>query len=52
MTLKHGGWSRQVTTRELPIATTLAGVNMALTPGGVRELHWHKESEWAYMIWG
>ncbi|TMU87082.1 cupin domain-containing protein [Bacillus sp. BHET2] len=52
MTLKHGGWSRQVTTRELPIATTLAGVNMALTSGGVRELHWHKESEWAYMIWG
>ncbi|WP_247747300.1 oxalate decarboxylase family bicupin [Alkalihalobacillus sp. BA299] len=52
MTLKHGGWSRQVTTRELPISTTLAGVNMALTPGGVRELHWHKESEWAYMIWG
>lgn len=52
MQLNHGGWSREVTVRELPIATTLAGVNMRLTPGGVRELHWHKQSEWAYMILG
>lgn len=48
----HGGWSREVTVRELPIATTLAGVNMSLTPGGVRELHWHQQAEWAYMILG
>ncbi|GGE09047.1 oxalate decarboxylase [Marinithermofilum abyssi] len=52
MYLKHGGWSREVTVRELPIATTLAGVNMYLTPGGVRELHWHKQAEWAFMLWG
>jgi oxalate decarboxylase len=52
MQLNHGGWSRQVTVRELPIATALAGVNMYLKPGGVRELHWHKQAEWAYMIWG
>lgn len=52
MQLKHGGWSREVTVRELPIATTLAGVNMRLTPGGVREMHWHRQSEWAYMILG
>jgi oxalate decarboxylase len=37
--LQDGGWTRQVTVRELPIATTLAGVNMRLNPGGVRELH-------------
>jgi oxalate decarboxylase len=47
-----GGWAREVTTRELPIATEMAGVNMRLTPGGIRELHWHKEAEWAYMIAG
>jgi oxalate decarboxylase len=47
-----GGWAREVTTRELPIATELAGVNMRLKPGGIRELHWHKEAEWAYMIAG
>ncbi len=52
MQLNHGGWSREVTIRELPIATTLAGVNMRLTPGGVRELHWHQQVEWAYMILG
>lgn len=52
MTLKHGGWSREVTSRELPIATTLAGVNMRLTPGGVRELHWHKQVEWSFMTVG
>jgi len=52
MTLKHGGWSREITVRELPIATTLAGVNMSLTAGGVRELHWHKQAEWSYMLLG
>ena len=50
--LQKGGWAREVTARELPIATTIAGVNMRLTPGGVRELHWHKQSEWAYMLDG
>lgn len=50
--LSEGGWSREVTVRELPVATTLAGVNMRLTPGGVRELHWHKEAEWSYMLYG
>jgi len=50
--LQKGGWTRQVTARELPIATTLAGVNMRLNAGGVRELHWHKEAEWAYMLNG
>ncbi|NDI36032.1 oxalate decarboxylase family bicupin [Chengkuizengella sediminis] len=52
MQLYPGGWSREVTARELPIATTLAGVNMRLLPGGVRELHWHKQVEWAYMLLG
>ena len=47
-----GGWAREVTARELPIATELAGVNMRLKPGAIREMHWHKEAEWAYMIAG
>ena len=50
--LEPGGWAREVTERELPIATTLAGVNMRLEPGAVRELHWHKQAEWAYMVDG
>jgi oxalate decarboxylase len=50
--LATGGWTRQVTVRELPIATTIAGVNMRLNAGGVRELHWHKAAEWAFMLYG
>jgi len=50
--LLTGGWAREVTVRELPVATELAGVNMRLKPGGIREMHWHKEAEWAYMLAG
>ena len=52
MRLQPGGWSRETTIRELPVSTTVAGVNMRLKPGGVRELHWHKPGEWAYMLDG
>ena len=48
----QGGWSREVTVRELPVSKTLAGVNMRLTAGGVRELHWHTSAEWAIMLYG
>ena len=30
----------------------MAGVNMRLNPGGVRELHWHKQAEWSFMLAG
>jgi oxalate decarboxylase len=50
--VEDGGWAREVTRRELPAATSLAGVNMALEPGAVRELHWHKQAEWSYMLSG
>lgn len=48
----HGGWSREVTARELPIAKELVGVNMRLEAGGIRELHWHKAAEWSIMLYG
>jgi oxalate decarboxylase len=50
--LAKGGWAREVTVRELPAATTMAGVDMRLAPGGIREMHWHKEAEWGYMLAG
>ncbi|HVS72959.1 MAG TPA: cupin domain-containing protein [Phycisphaerae bacterium] len=46
------GWARQVTVRDMPIATTVAGVNMRLEKGAIRELHWHIPAEWAYIITG
>jgi oxalate decarboxylase len=48
----EGGWSREVTIRELPVSKDMAGVNMRLTAGGVRELHWHTSGEWAIMLYG
>lgn len=50
--LESGGWTRQITRRELAISNNVAGVNMRLNAGGVRELHWHKAAEWAYMLYG
>jgi len=52
MRLERGGWTRQVTERELGISKEIAGVDMRLNTGGVRELHWHKAAEWAYMLYG
>ena len=49
---ESGGWTRQITVRELGISKNIAGVNMRLNAGGVRELHWHKAAEWAYMLYG
>src|SRR3982075_507077 len=52
MRLESGGWTRQITARELGVSKSVAGVNMRLNAGGVRELHWHKAAEWAYMLYG
>ena len=50
--LVTGGWARQVTVQELPVSKEIAGVDMRLKPGGIREMHWHKQSEWSFMLAG
>ena len=50
--MQQGGWSREVTVRELPMSKSIAGVDMRLTAGGIRELHWHTAAEWAIMLYG
>jgi oxalate decarboxylase len=50
--MQEGGWSREVTMRELAISKSIAGVNMRLTAGGIRELHWHTAGEWSIMLYG
>src|SRR5205823_14632820 len=35
-----------------PPSTDLTGVNMRLTRGSFRELHWHTADEWAVMLYG
>ena len=50
--VEEGGWTHQVTQRELPSSKELTGVNMRLTAGSFRELHWHTADEWAIMLYG
>ncbi|HMF53331.1 MAG TPA: cupin domain-containing protein [Edaphobacter sp.] len=50
--IEKGGWTHEVTQRELPTSTEIAGVNMRLTAGSFRELHWHSADEWAFMLYG
>lgn len=50
--IEDGGWTRQVTVRDLPISKKMAGVEMRLISGGIRELHWHVGAEWALMLYG
>src|SRR5215813_10612024 len=50
--LSEGGWARQTSIRELPIATEIAAVNMRLKAGAVQEMHYHKEAESAYVLAG
>ncbi|KAI0368601.1 oxalate decarboxylase [Pilatotrama ljubarskyi] len=50
--LQTGGWARQQNVDVMPIAQSMAGVNMRLEPGAIRELHWHKTAEWSYVIKG
>lgn len=48
--IEEGGWARETTIRELPIATDMAGVNMRLAASAYWEMHWHQEAEWACML--
>jgi oxalate decarboxylase len=50
--IESGGWTRQVSVRDFPLSKKMAGVEMRLISGGVRELHWHVGSEWAMMTAG
>ncbi|KAF8606206.1 oxalate decarboxylase [Ceratobasidium sp. AG-I] len=50
--VQDGGWARQQNVHAMPLATTMAGVNMRLKAGGLRELHWHVTAEWAYILAG
>ena len=50
--VQDGGWARQVTQADFAISESISGVNMRLTRGGIREMHWHLAAEWAYVTHG
>ena len=49
---QRGGWAREVTQADFAISNEIAGVNMYLESGGIRELPWHQTGEWALMTEG
>ncbi|KAG8729170.1 hypothetical protein FRC11_009362 [Ceratobasidium sp. 423] len=53
--VQDGGWARQQNEHDMPLATTMAGVDMRLDAGGIREMHWHLTAEarfWGYVMDG
>lgn len=50
--IQNGGWAREVTQEDFAISETISGVNMRLARGGIREMHWHQQAEWAFMLDG
>jgi oxalate decarboxylase len=42
--IQNGGRARQVTQADFQISETISGGNMRLTAGGIRELHWPRNS--------
>lgn len=50
--IQDGGWAREVNQDDFAISEDISGVNMRLSAGGIRELHWHQQAEWAFMLTG
>jgi oxalate decarboxylase len=50
--IQAGGWAREVNAGAFPISEDFSGVNMRLNRGGMREMHWHQQAEWAVMTDG
>jgi oxalate decarboxylase len=50
--VQRGGWARELTQSDFAISDEIAGVNMYLEAGGIRELHWHQTAEWSLMTRG
>src|ERR1700692_2849704 len=50
--VEEGGWTHEVTETVLPSSKDISGVNMRLTAGSYREMHWHTADEWAYVLYG
>ncbi|TRM56528.1 RmlC-like cupin domain-containing protein [Schizophyllum amplum] len=52
MRLLSGGWVRYEDELVMPLGDEMAGANIHLEPGAVRELHWHSIAEWVYVLAG
>src|SRR5258708_11431016 len=50
--VQEGGWTHEVNSKVLPTSKDLAVVNIRLTAGTFRNLHWQTADEWAIMLNG
>ncbi|EFE31014.1 uncharacterized protein ARB_02208 [Trichophyton benhamiae CBS 112371] len=48
----HGGWIREQVISDLPASHDIAGAQVHLTKGGIRQMHWHRVAEWGYVYAG
>lgn len=47
-----GGWVKITDLRQFPASNTLASALVHVEPNAIRELHWHKNAEWGYIVSG
>ena len=47
-----GGWVKITDYRTFAASPTLASAYVHVEPNGLRELHWHKNAEWGYIVKG
>lgn len=50
--LVNGGWVRESLITDLPASGDIAGAQVHLNKGSIREFHWHKVAEWGYLYAG
>ena len=46
----HGGWIREQVISDLPASHDIAGAQVHLTKGGIRQMHWHRVVCFIYVI--
>lgn len=52
VTTYSGGWYKSSNVRNFPASDNMSGALVSLSPGGLREPHWHQPDEWAYVVNG
>ncbi|PWN43932.1 Bicupin oxalate decarboxylase/oxidase [Ceraceosorus guamensis] len=50
--LLKGGWVREQVVTDLPVSKDVAAAEQRLAPYAIRQLHWHRVAEWAFVIKG
>ncbi|KAI1925096.1 hypothetical protein LOZ58_005061 [Ophidiomyces ophidiicola] len=52
MRMFHGGWIREQVLSDLPASHDIAGAQIHMSKGAIRQMHWHRVAEWGYVYAG